>query len=48
MIKKKGVIYTARKNFDARSCHPKNRTIDSTKNHLKVLGKYTLIVNEPR
>jgi hypothetical protein len=45
---KKGVIYTARKGFDARNCHPKNRTIDSTKNHLKVLGKYKLIIDEPR
>jgi len=47
-MSKKGVDYTARKGYDARSCHPKNRTIDSTKNHLKVKGFYTLIIDEPR
>ena len=47
-MSKKGVVYTARKGFDARGCHPKNRTIDSTKNHLKVKGSYTLFIDEPR
>lgn len=47
---KKALIYTVRPKtgLDARTCHPRYRTIDSTKNHLKVLGTYTLIVNIPR
>ena len=47
---KKALIYTLRPKtgLDARTCHPRYRTIDSTKNHLKEKGKYNLILNIAR
>ena len=47
---KKPLIYTVRPKtgLDARTCHPRYRTIDSTKNHLKEMGKYNLILNIAR
>jgi len=35
------------KSLDARTAHPKDRTLDSTKNHLKIKGVYTITLDEP-
>lgn len=48
---KRGVIKVAKKGFDVRYAHPRNLTIDSTKNqfkvHMKGRGKVTITDTEP-
>lgn len=39
-------VQTARKGFNAKTCHPKNRTLDSTKNHLKFKLQTTITLDE--
>jgi len=43
-----GKVQTAKKGYNAKTCHPKNRTIDSTKNHLKVKLETTITLDQER
>lgn len=39
-------LKTARKGKDVETAQVKDLTIDSTKNHLKLVGKYTITLDE--